>query len=88
MQPFGAQPEGNDNTSTTIAGTWKDLASYDEAAPPGRARLYLETIEGARKVHAALHGQVLQVRSDWLSITVHNDMLDADGLSGVGRRVR
>ena len=69
------------------AGTWKHLASYDETAPPGRGRLYLSSKEEVMKVHAALHGQVVQVGSDWLAVTVHNDLLEAAPLTGNGGRM-
>ena len=76
-----------DQHSTAHSGFWKHLASYDPAAPPGRARLSLSSREEVVKVHGALHGQVLQVGSDWLSISVHSDLLDARPLAGNGGRV-
>ena len=74
-----------DNAKTT-AGTWKHLASYDPAAPQGRSRLYLESKEEVRKVYEALHGQLLQVGADCISVTVHNDMIEASPLTGNGGR--
>ncbi|CAK0911309.1 unnamed protein product, partial [Prorocentrum cordatum] len=60
-------------------------SSRDVSAPPGRARLYLRSADGVRKVYAALHGQVLQVGTDHVSITAQNDLLDSRTLSGEGQ---
>ena len=76
----------NENLAQSV-GTWKHLASYAPDAPPGRARLYLSSQEEVRRVHAALHGQMVQVGSDWLAVTVHNDPHDAAPLMGNGGRV-
>ena len=67
-------------------GTWMHLASLDPTLPPGRARLFLRSQEEVHKIYTALHGQVLQVGADSLSITVHNDCTDSGCLTGNGRR--
>ena len=67
-----------------VIGTWKHLASYDPTEPPGRARLYLGSPEDVKKIYASLHGQILQVGADSLSITIHNDCLERERLSGNG----
>ena len=66
----------------SVLGTWKHLASYDESAPPGRARLHLRSQEEVPRVVAALDGQVLQVGADFLSLTVHNDWVESSLLAG------
>ena len=73
--------------SDVVLGTWKHLASYDPAATPGRARLYLQSKAEVMRVHAALHGQLLQVGAD-TAITVHNDLMDVAPLQGNGRAGR
>ena len=73
------------NNVKVVMGTWKHLASYDPAAPPGRARLYLGSQEEVKEIHAALNGQIIQVGTDNLSITVHNDFLEGAALAGNGR---
>jgi len=86
-QSVGIQMTPFNENSVQSAGTWKHLASHDPDAPPGRARLYLSNQEEVRRVRAALHGQVVQVGSDWLAVTVHNDLCDAAPLTGNGGRV-
>ena len=81
----GIQLKAHSTNDKVAMGTWKHLASYDPAAPPGRARLYLGSQEEVRKIYSALHGQILQVGADSLSITVHNDYLEDVVLSGNGR---
>ena len=73
-------------TDQTPAGSWRHLASHDASAPPGRARVYLQSEEEVRRIYAALHGQVLQVGHDAIAITVHNDITDARPLMGNGGR--
>ena len=58
-------------------GEWIHLASRDSGAAPGRVRLHLQSQEEVQKVYEALHGQILQVGTDQLAITVHNDVSDA-----------
>ena len=81
----GIQLKAHSTNDKVAMGTWKHLASYDPAAPPGRARLYLGSQEEVRKIYSALHGQILQVGADSLSITVHNDYLEDVVLTGNGR---
>ena len=68
-------------TVLPTAGCWMHLACRDPAAPPGRARLCFQSQEEVREFYAALQGQVVQVGSDHLAITVHNDLVDASILS-------
>ena len=73
------------NNHKVVMGTRKGLASYDLAAPLGRARLHIDSQEEVKKIHAALNGQIVQVGTDNLSITVHNDLLEGVALAGNGR---
>ena len=68
-------------------GFWKRLASFDPSAPPGRARLFLGSQGEVQRVYHTLHGQLVQVGNGWMSITVHNDILEAAPLAGNGSRV-
>ena len=68
------------------SGFWKHLASFDPSAPPGKARLYLDSQDEVQRVYHALHGQLVQVGNDWMSVTVHNDILEAAPLAGNGSR--
>ena len=61
------------------------LARTDTAAPPGRLRLYLSSLEEVRRVRAALHGQSVRVGADLVAFRVACDPLDAEGLRGPGR---
>ncbi|CAK0882116.1 unnamed protein product, partial [Prorocentrum cordatum] len=54
-------------------GTSVHLLDLNPTAPPGHARFYLGSSADVRKVYQALHGQVLQIGSDTVSITVQND---------------
>ena len=54
-------------------GEWVHLRSRDSAAQAGRVRLYLSSHEEVQRVYQALHGQVLQVGPDKISIKVTND---------------
>eukprot|EP00959_Pyramimonas_sp_CCMP1952_P342972 7185002-Pyramimonas_sp.AAC.1 len=69
-----------------LPGQWIHAPAADAAAPRGRARLHLQSAEEVQKVYRALHGQVLQVGTDHLSITVSNDVAASRGLLGNGRR--
>ena len=86
-QATGLVLEAYDDRSPKSTGVWKHLATYDPTAPPGRARFYLNNKDDVKKNHKALHGQVLQVGVDWLSISVHNDLVDAGPLTENGRQV-
>ena len=86
-QNAGLQLHAFDAAIAPTTGVWKHLASYDATAPPGRARLYLSSQDEVCRVHAALHGQMVQVGVDWLAVTVHNDILDAAPLAGNGGRM-
>ena len=85
-QSTGLRLAPYDPSTSWSSGFWKHLASHDPAAPPGRARLFLGSKEEVTKVHEALHGQVVQVGEDWLSVTVHNDLLDVGSWMGNGGR--
>ena len=67
-------------------GTWVHLLDLNPTAPPGHARVYLGSSADVRKVYQALHGQVIQIGSDTVSITVHNDAVEAGPISGNGAR--
>ena len=85
-QHTGLALRASDGREGTSSGFWKHLASFDEGAPPGCARLYLSCEAEVRRAHAALHGQMLQVGEDWLTISVQNDLVGAAALQGNGRR--
>ena len=69
-------------------GSWMRLATFNPAAPSGRARLHLGSQEDVQKVYSTLHGQVVQVGADMISITVHNDLQEIAPLTGNGWGVR
>ena len=72
--------------ATPKPGEFYHLASRDEHAPPGRLRLLLRDAEEVRKLHAALHGQTVQVRSERVAIEVANSALARESLPGNGGR--
>ena len=82
MTAAGLELRASDGSEHTPTGFWQHLASFDPAAPPGCARLYLASHAEVARVHETLHGQVLQVGNDWLLVTVHNDILEASALAG------
>ena len=69
-------------------GEFIHLASQDTSAPPGRMRVLLTSAEEVRRLYTALHGQVVQVGSDRISVVVSNDLVDSRGVPGNGRRGR
>ena len=86
-QSVGLQLRAFSDDARQDTGVWKHLASYDDSAPPGRARLYLSSREEVQRVYGALHGQLVQVGADWLAVTVHNDLREAAPLGGNGDRM-
>ena len=69
------------------AASWRWLAATDPSAPPGRVRLQLESFSQVQAVVNAVHQRTIQFGTDWVSIEVQNDLLDATfNISGNGDR--
>ena len=83
-QAVGLHLNETDYSREPKVGEYVHLGSKDATAQPGRARLLLASSEEVRKVHAALHGQSLQVGQDLVGIEVANDDLDAQRRPGNG----
>ena len=64
------------------AGEYIHLASRDPLAPPGRMRVFLNSLEEVRRLYAALHGQSVLVNGDFVAVTVANDAVALERASG------
>jgi len=67
-------------------GEFYHIASRDQSSPPGCLRILLRDREEVRKIHAALHGQTIQVGSDAVAMAVQNAALQLETSPGNGRR--
>jgi len=63
-------------------GEYYALRERDLHAQPGRVRMLLHSDDEVRRIHAALHGQVIRVGAEQVMIEVANDVVDA--LQGPG----
>ena len=88
IQTAGLQLQETDYAREARLGEYIHLATQDAMHPPGRVRLLLGSRDDVRKVYAALDGQTLQVGQDLVGIAVSNDVEEARGLPGNGRRGR
>ena len=70
------------------AGEFVHLASRDESAPAGCLRVFLQDVEGVRRLYAALHGQAVRVNGDYIYVRVTNDAMTLEAASGKDPRAR